>query len=66
MNSIVIALGIFVALSFLSSIIVIAAFARSSQISKELESPDRRAIYTIEQRAAKEGDFLKKQPQPTP
>jgi len=59
MNIIVIVLGIFFALSVLTSVVVIAACARSSQISQELEWANQSAIYTTEPQSIEESEFLK-------
>lgn len=59
MDNIAIVLGIFFALSFLASIVVIAACALSSQISQEDEWSEEHAIYTIEPHTAQEAEFLK-------
>lgn len=57
MDTIVIILGIFFALSVLASIVVVAACSLSSQISQEEEEPVQRYIYTIEPRTVGEGEY---------
>jgi predicted membrane metal-binding protein len=57
MNTIVVILGIFFALSFLASIVVIAACSLSSQISREEEGSFQTTVYTIEPRMVKEGKY---------
>lgn len=59
MDTIVIILGIFFALSFLASIVVISACALSSQISQELEGPERSTIYAAERQVARDSQLMK-------
>jgi len=57
MDTIVIVLGIFFALSFLASVVVIAACSLSSQISREEAGSVQTTIYTVQSRVVREGDY---------
>ena len=59
MDIIVIVLGIFFALSFLTSIVVIAACSLSGQIGQEEEGMMQTKIYSIEPRGVKEGEYFR-------
>lgn len=59
MDTIVIVLGIFFALSFLASIVVIAACSLSGQIGEEEEGMVQTTIYSIEPRGVKEGEYFR-------
>ena len=57
MNIIVIALGVFFGLSFLASLVVVAACALSSQTSQELEWSDHAEYYEEELEYEVEYDY---------
>lgn len=60
MNPIIVVLGIFILLSFASTVLIVAASMLSSQISRAEESPEERLAYEEEAESVAASDLRKK------